>query len=254
MDYLNYLIKNPEVYQNFSTLLERTANLYRYLQERKLLNMGDNFFSIGAGEGELEIVLANHYQSAFEILDPVPLFIDNFKQSLMQAGPSLQLRAAHHNMPFEDYAVARAFDWVLSIHSWYGFGYDRMLLDKALSMVKPGGGLFITLMSQKSPVYGLSNMSYSSGIDLCAEKLSEWVNKEGVKHHFDWEVAERPASLFLNEYDDVTSQARDFASFLVAKPWGELSRSEQNKIRNIFLEHRRGDTVNIVSGCLTIYP
>ena len=252
MDYLEYLTRHPEVYQAFSKLIERTPNLCRYIESQSLFKGVNNFFSIGEGEGELEIALAKQYGADFAILDPVSTFIQSCKASATQHDLNAQLLACYCS-PFEDFSVSQQFDRVLSIHSWYSFGFDKALLEKALSMVKVGGTLFINLMSKQSPVYGLSNMSYSKGIELCAEDLSEWASKEGYEHRFDREIAVRPASLFFQNDGELTRQAQDFASFLVAKPWADLSIGEQEKVKNIFMAHRKRGAVNIVSGCLFFY-
>jgi len=249
MDYLTYLTTYPHLYQAFSALIERTPNLCRYIRDQQLFENDKCFFSIGAGEGDLELALAREYNSRFEFLEPASLFVESFERFVKEQQLSDRVMNIHQQS-FEDYVSGDLFDYVLSIHSWYSFGFNRLLLKKALSMLKPGGRLLINLMSKQSPVYGLSNMSYSSGIDLCAEGLSEWAEKEGFIHQFSLETAARPAELFFTTGGDVTSEAKDFASFLIARPWNELSEKEKNKATNIFELHRSGDTVNIVSGCL----
>lgn len=249
MDYLTYLTTYPHFYQAFSALIERTPNLLRYIREKNLFNSGDSFFSIGAGEGQLELALHNEYGGQCEILEPAALFVENIRTALTSQ-QLLPENCIIHEQPFEDYVVSQQFDRVLAIHSWYSFGYNAQLLQKALSMVKPGGYLFINIMSKKSPVYGLSNMSYSGGIELCAEDLSDWAAREGFSHSLDWESAVRPASLFFDGDDRLTKQAKDFACFLIAKPWDELSQDEHQQVKDIFLQHRQGDVIPIVSGCL----
>lgn len=249
MDYLSYLTQYPDRYQSFSALTERTPNLCSYIQEQRLFEVGNSFFSIGSGEGELEIALAQAYQSTFEVLEPVPLFVDNFK-AIANAHNLTDQLSGIHQMPFESFEVKQQFDRVLSIHSWYGFGFDTKLLNKALSMVKPGGHLFINLMSKKSPVYDLSNMSYSDGIDLCSENLSEWATNAGFIHQFNWESAVRPATLFFEEDGQLTLKAKNFASFLMASAWNDLSCKEQTRVHDIFYNYRNHDSIHIVSGCL----
>ena len=249
MDYLTYLTTYPHWYQTFSLLLERTPNLCRYIREQGLFKPRDRFFSIGAGEGALELALAKEYQSEFELLEPAKLLVDSFNQSVLQMDASNFVSAVHHQS-FEEYKVVQQFDRVLAIHSWYGFGYDVNILQKALSMVKPGGILLINIMSQKSPVYGLSNMSYSRGIELCAENLSRWALEQGFEHSLEWEVARRPAALFFDKQDHLTTDAKYFSCFLLAKEWDQLSAKEHQQVYDILQDHRRGDTVDIVSGCL----
>ncbi len=249
MDYLSYLTQYPDRYQSFSALTERTPNLCRYIREQELFDQGNSFFSIGSGEGALEIALAEEYHSPFEVLEPVPLFVDNFKQLAKEKGVDKQLGEVHP-IPFEELSDYKQFDRVLSIHSWYGFGFNKELLQKALSMVKPGGKLFINIMSEKSPVYDLSNMSYSEGIDLCAESLSTWAESEGFLHSFDHETAVRPANLFFHDDGGITLNAKNFASFLMASAWDDLSVSEQQEVQAIFQRHCKDNAVHIVSGCL----
>lgn len=249
MDYLTYLTTYPHYYQAFSRLIERTPNLLRYIKQHQLIKTGDNFFSIGAGEGQLELALIDEYHTQCEILEPAELFVNNIYKSLSDRHISPD-DCQVHMQPFEDYQVDKKFDQVLAIHSWYSFGYNTELLEKALSMVKPGGHLFINIMSKKSPVYGLSYMSYSGGIELCAEDLSQWALSKGFSHTLDWESALRPASLFFDENNQLTPEAKDFACFLIAKPWDELSAKEQLQVLEIFQRHRQDDIMPIVSGCL----
>ncbi len=249
MDYLSYLTQYPDRYQSFSALTERTPNLCRYVREQGLFDQRNSFFSIGSGEGTLEVALAEEYRSPFEVLEPVPLFVDNFTQLAKEKGVDKQLSEVHP-IPFEELSSQKQFDRVLSIHSWYGFGFNKGLLQKALSMVKPGGKLFINIMSEKSPVYGLSNMSYSEGIDLCAESLSTWAESEGFSHTFDREAAIRPANLFFCDDGSITLHAKNFASFLMACAWDDMTVSEQKEVEGIFRRHCKDDTVSIVSGCL----
>ena len=115
---------------------------------------------------------------------------------------------------------------MISIHSWYSFGYDIEILKKALSMVKPGGKLIVNLLSQNSADYDLGCLSHAVGMDVNAETLSKFATEQGFQHDLDYEVLYRPINVFFDEEGNLTNGAKDFACFLIARPWNEMSSLE----------------------------
>lgn len=248
MDYLEYFTQFPDAYAKVVSSFNRTETLYHYLVEKGLLDDGSTILSIGPGDGEVEIRLAKEWKQQLGIVEPARLLFDQFMSNAQTAGIQSGLLDVQQQS-FEEFQTDRKYDLVLSLFSWFAFGFNRQLLEKALSYRTTTGKLLICLQSETCPSTRISAVSQSTGINLTSEALSEWATREGYAHEYDLYHGYVPTARFLVE-GELTQTGKDFASFVSATPWDELPGKIKSVALDSLLRVQQGDQIDFACGCL----
>ncbi|MCH9652599.1 MAG: class I SAM-dependent methyltransferase [Planctomycetes bacterium] len=248
MDYLEYFEKFPDSYAKVAVSFDRSRTLNAYLANNGLLENISSILSIGPGEGEVEIKIAKESEIEFGIVEPSKTLFDQLMTNARDADVESKLLEAHQQS-FEEFQPARKYDLVLSLFSWFAFGFDQRLLTKALSCRNPNGKLLICLQSESSPSTKISAVSRSSGINLTSETLSTWATSQGFQHEFDIYHGTVPADRFIL-HGELTQMGKDFASFLTATPWNEIPNEVKSVTLNSLRQAQHEDLIDFQCGCL----
>jgi hypothetical protein len=245
---LEYFKKFPDAYTKVVASFDRTQTLYAYLVESGVLNNVSTILSIGSGDGEVELKLAKERKQQIGIVEPSSMFFDKFESNVRKAQVSESVLEAHCQS-FQDYQPAKNYDLVLSLFSWFAFGFDRGLLTKALSCRTANGKLLICIQAEASPSTRISAMSRSSGINLTSEALSDWGTREGFKHTYDIYHGIVPAERYI-AHGKLTQTGKDLVSFLAATPWDELPENIKSTGLESLLQNQDGNLIDFPCGCL----
>jgi SAM-dependent methyltransferase len=239
----------PDLYRSYQSVVDHPGT-YAHQLETLGLARGGTALSIGSGEGELEARLASDGYAQVDVVEPNSDFLRSWHDRLSRSGLP-QGRCVTHAENFQDYRPACQYDLVLSIHSWYAIGQKRDLLEKALSCVKPGGSLLVSIVTGRNLAEEIFRTSgHARGRGLFAEELSIWAEGEGFPHRY-W-VAERtvPIETLLSAEGTLTSLGKAFVGFAAFCPWEELQdAARENALRLIQGTTHRGQVV-LDNGCL----
>lgn len=248
MDYLEYFEKFPDAYKKIVDSFDRPRTLYTFLADHGFLDTTSTILSIGSGEGEVELKIAKESEIEIGVVEPSKILFDQMMTNARDADVESNLLEAHQQS-FEKFQPARKYDLVLSLFSWFAFGFDQRLLTKALSCRNPTGKLLICLQSESSPSTKISAMSRSSGINLTSEALSTWASDKGFRHEFDIYHGTVPAKRFIL-HGELNQTGRDLTSFLTATPWNELTDDARSVALDSLHQAYHEDVIDFQCGCL----
>ena len=246
MQYLEYFERFPDAYARIVESLNRIETLAQYLRSSGYLDGAASVLSIGCGDGAVEILLAREMGFSLGVVDPAAEYLESCQRGAVNAG--IELREARQET-FQDYNSSFKYDVVLSLYSWFAFEFDREILKKAIACCAPRGALLIILQGEASPSTEISALSQASGINLTAEKLSNWAQEEGFKHQVDVYHGDVIASTYL-ERGEFTQAGRDLVSFLLATPWEQILPTLKNRTLSILKQSVNNDRIDFVSPCL----
>lgn len=246
--YSDFFTQFPEVYQRFHSIVDHSSNYLQDLSERGLLNGVRSVLSIGAGQGALELYLASQYGVKLGYIDPTPQFAKIYQEKLDEQ--KLRSYACETVVgSFEEYTSDMLYDLVISIHSWYAFGRDRALLEKALSSLKPGGQCFITIVSHDSVAWKLAQLGSSADNTAdAAEGLSKWAQDIGCWH--DYYINHRYIAYERLVQDGQLTEDGKSLSLLHLKSWEELSQEIQAGFVEVLSDSAHDGLVDFQCGCL----
>lgn len=197
----------------------------------------------------LEIEACKKRQLHIGYIDPAPEYVRAFKERVHHDGLDSLVQEIFQG-PFQDYRPRGRYDRVIAIHSWYAFGFDKQLLEKALSCVNPGGMFFLTVVSKSSATWKLAELARGvRGENLSAEALSEWAYREGFPHRYVTNHKIIPEDEFVTE-KGVTEKGKMFASFLMCTPWSDMSTTLQRKVFEVLDGERNQHAIVLKCGCL----
>lgn len=148
-NYTEYMDQSHLLYMDFSSVLKREKYFLQELMQMKLdLKESDQVLSIGCGMGEIEISMYENFKFHLYALDASKVYLKVMQSLLDQKfrADEGNIKVLHHK--FEHFSTDKKFNLILSIHSWYGFGLEKSILDKALNLLSPGGYLLIQVISR----------------------------------------------------------------------------------------------------------
>lgn len=248
--YQEFFRKFPQIYKGFSDVVQHSKNFEAELRNLQLLSGVRSLMSIGAGEGALELSVAQSEALMLGYIDPSSPAAEVYQRNAQKAGLTQRCVETHVG-GFESFQGQRSYDLVLSIHSWYAFGKNEHLLRKALQLMGPGGAFFLTLISRSSLVWKLADLfENKEGSDnLCAEDISEFSKSLGLEHRFVLNRRVFPSTYFLKK-GLLTQPARDVAAFLNFSSWDEISPALQRKTLEYFRDEQVEGQIAFTCGCL----
>lgn len=247
-DYLHYFTDSPEVYAKIVASFDRTTTLFDYLHSSGILDGCSTVLSIGAGEGAVEIRLAKELGRQIGVIEPSQTYLDTFLANASSAGVSEQIIAAH-NQSLQAFEPSSHYDLVVSLFSWFAFGFDQQVFEKALSCRTPTGKLLICLPERSNPMTKIAVKSRPSDVTYTSESLSAWANEAGFAHRYDVYHGVVRADQFVID-EGLTQTAKDLTAFVANAPWAELSMDVQSESLKAFAQARNGKLIDFAAGCL----
>jgi len=247
-DYLEYFMKRPDSYEKIVAEFDRTKTLFDYLRDSGVVDSASTILSIGAGDGEVEIRLAKEMGRQIGIIEPSPDYFERFTANAFGAGVRDQVIEARQQT-LQDFQAHPSYDLVLSLFSWFAFGLDRELLEKALSSLAPTGQLLICLPEEVNPLTKISVASRPSEITLTSDGLSSWAKSEGFDHRYDVYHGVVPAARFLAS-GRLTERGKDLVAFVAARSWAEVTEDVRSTALGSLVEANDGELIDFRSGCL----
>lgn len=248
--YQEFFERFPEPYLRFERLVSNSENYFHEFEQRGFFNGVKKVLSIGCGEGALEMRLAKDYGLQVDCVDPSAEYIGKLEKEVAKRHLDGLVRT--FCCGFQDFERTCEYDRIISVHSWYAFGIDIVPANKALSFLTTGGRLFITLVSNKSPIWRIHEQSTEKPTNnLSAEMLHATLVTGGLSTIF----TENHRKLALGEVfqnSSLTFDAQGMISFLYFCPWDDLSEYQVNYGIQCLREAVVEDKVVLVNGCIEI--
>lgn len=234
----------------FERLVSHSENYWREFEQRDFFNGAKRVLSIGCGEGALEMRLAKDHGLQVDCVDPSAEYIGRLEKVVSKRHLDGLVRT--FCCGFQDFEETGEYDRIISVHSWYAFGIDLTPVNKTLSFLTKGGRLFITLVSNKSPVWRIHDRSSEKPSDnLSAEMLHAALLTNGLSAI----LTENHRKLALDEVfqnGSLTLDAKGMVSFLYFCPWDDLTENQVNFGIQCLREAVVEDQVVLVNGCIDI--
>ena len=231
--------------KSYGALFSHAQLHQQWLERVGLPPRGGSLFSIGPAQGELELALCQAHDCDVGYAESFPRYCRELERRFAAAGQSQHL-VERHQGPYQGFQASRKYDLILSVHSWYSFGYDVDLLRRSLAMLVAGGSLVLTITSRKDFFFqnALCRQAFS------AEDLSAWATENGLAHQLTL-LRMRVASERVVADGTLTPAAKGAISFLKGRLWWRIARAERKRIQTRFLQEAvPGASVERVFGLL----
>ena len=228
------------IYQKF---IRHNFLYYDVLRDRHLLDGVHTLLSIGAGEGQLEIQLAEEYGLQLGYIDRAESMVCAFNDRVKDKAIE-DLILESHLGDFETYDPKNRYDLVIAIHSWYSIRFNQEMLEKALDLVEPAGRFFVSLTSEQDQ---FKQQVWSH--PLWAEDFSSWARSAGFGHEFFTKAVPLQVADFF-ESGDLTHDALAYVGFLNGTKWNDLPISMKQGAREFLQRCEVDGKIQKVDGCL----
>ena len=228
------------IYQKF---IRHNSLYYNVLRDRHLLDGVHTLLSIGAGEGQLEIQLAEEYGLQLGYIDRAESMVSAFNDRVKEKAAGHLILESHLG-DFETYQPKNRYDLVIAIHSWYSIRFNQEMVQKALDLLEPGGRFFVSLTSEQD--------QFKQRVwrhPLWAEDFSSWARSAGFEHEFFTQVISLSVADFFIS-GDLTDEARIYVEFLNGTKWECLESGEKHGVRDFLEKCELDGTIQKVDGCL----
>ncbi len=196
------------------------AIFYPELERLGLLKKGMSVLSIGGGFGALEVKIVKDYEAKLGFVEPSSNLMDLFDARVKRFHLQSSVIERHVG-PFQTFSPAPKYDLVIAIHAWYYVGCDKAQLKKALSLLNPGGTLYIALSSKMDWDAEFKDLLNSGEINLALEDLSDWANALGHENKVLIQPVSVPVDAWL-QGDSFTERAMKWMSYIGRKNWDAL--------------------------------
>ena len=252
----NDIYRGPyaHLYEGFSAVFRHADHLFEYLVNRQFMNDSSTCLSIGSGKGILELMLMEKYSNLkMYLVEPSERYSREFGREARSRNLSSRVMGVSTNR-FQAFDLDERFDRILSIHSWYGFGNNHELLQKAMGFLNPEGALFITAVDEANAAWveksGIRKYEWHTG------NFSQWLKETGIDHTVDTELRRIPISSMFDG-DQFTEEGKGVVAFHALVPFEEVSSETKVNFRKaVFDAAIDGDdgqpSVQFSFGCITI--
>lgn len=139
-----------DVFQLFLQLVDDSEAQIAALLDLVTWENANSILSVGGGEGNVESTLLLHAPSAkLWYLDPSSEQCDAFRHHMRKTALSDRV-ADVAETTFQDYALGKEFDRIVSMFSWFYIGTEQTWLRKLLNALSPSGIACIVLPNSES--------------------------------------------------------------------------------------------------------
>jgi len=139
-----------KLFKAFLKLVDDTEAQLRAILDASSWEDVNSLLSVGGGEGAFDAFLLKQAPRArICYLDPSEEQCSAFRQH-MEKENCLDRVEEIAQTTFQDYAVSRTFDRILSLFSWFYIGTDEVWLTKLLDLLALNGTAFLLLPNQRS--------------------------------------------------------------------------------------------------------
>jgi SAM-dependent methyltransferase len=222
--------------------------LYEWLLESGMLDSAESLFSIGPGDGRLELRLAKNFGLTVGYAEPTVAFRDSLEASADAAGLTNRI-VERQEGPYKPRRLTRRYDLILSSGSWYAAGYDRSTLDQTLSALTPNGVLIIALSSCDD--FFMTERITRPTV-MTAEDLAHWLGNQGVEHELH-RVERRVSNDLLLESGQLTELARDVLSFYTLRHWYKVPSRDKDRLKASLFRNKERGFFTRVQGLVVLY-
>jgi hypothetical protein len=206
--------------------------LYEWLVESGLLDSAEDLYSIGPGNGALELRLAKEFHLEVGYAEPTVAFRESLEASAEAAGLTNRI-VERQEGPYRADRLTRRYDLILSFGSWYPIGYGRSILDQTLSALSANGVLIIS-MASRDDFFATEGIRRS----MTAEDFADWLRSQGVEHEL-YHVERRLSNDLLLESGELTNLARDVLSFYTLRHWDAVPLRDQASLKASLLRNEK---------------
>ena len=230
--------------QSYDSLLGHAPLHRRWLEEMGLSSELDSLLSIGPGRGELELALCRDYGCNFGYAESHSRYCQAVEASFKEAGLGERIIERHRGY-YQNFVPQQRYKLILSIHSWYSFGYDASLMRRTLNALAPGGSFILTITGEDD--FFFLNALKQQGFS--AEEFSRWATEQGFPHKLH-QLRMSVSGSELVADGALTDNAKGVISFLKGKLWRKIPQPERQQIEQRFVQTTQHGDVERVYGLL----
>jgi trans-aconitate methyltransferase len=196
--------------------------------------------SIGAGLGEVEAALMAKFENLqISLLEPdqalAKIASENTKHCV---GKSRILTEK-----FQTFETNVKFDFIFAIHSWYYIYPNPEMIQKALSMLNPGGALGVVLKDQKSYTARLYEAVQGKTYKyITSEPLEKILQENSIPYQRLKKEELLDASIYFDGAE-IRTDKRDWIGWMSDMDWNKMSNEQQESARAAMHEFKTGDKV-----------
>jgi len=214
--------ERAETYDRLWSHINMIDVQYDWLVEGRVLDRAGSLFSIGPGNGALELRLAEKYGLELGYAEPSASSRAALEAAAARAGLGSRIteRQAGCYSPTE---LNRHYDVILSSASWYALGLNREILDRTLALLSEGGALIVELTSRTDFFVA---RGVRKSIAMTAEDFSEWLTAEGLHHELGFVGRTLPMDLLIRD-GEPTRVAMDAIAFFTLSRWDAIPQRER---------------------------
>jgi SAM-dependent methyltransferase len=230
--------------QSYDVLLSHAPMHRRWVAENLASPPPASLFSIGPGRGELELALCKDFGCRVGYVETYPPYFKAVTDQFRHAKLDEHIIEKHQGA-YQTFVPQQHYDLILSVHSWYSFGYDQDLIQRTLNALSPEGSFILTITSAED--FFFTNTLKKQ--EFSAEDLSRWATEQGFSHDLNLLRQSVPATTLVTN-GALTKDAKNIISFLKGKLWRKIPQADRQQIEQRLLQAAQEDNVERVYGLL----
>jgi SAM-dependent methyltransferase len=199
-----------EALKSRSGLSGNTRIALEMMASSGLLGSGRSYLGVGAGEGELEHVLALDHSARVGYIDPSANLAELFRKRMRES--SLESRILDFRVePAATAKLDHLYHCALAVHSWYYIGYSEAALSRLTRALHPEGSLCVLVHAEGTVIDRLGGKG--AGGAVRAEPLLAWVKGQGYRASLESCSEEAPVERYLKADGSFTEHGRNWISY-----------------------------------------
>jgi SAM-dependent methyltransferase len=231
--------KNPawmEICPNFAEKLlnypGRAELFFNHYDQINLFEKAKTLLSVGAGRGDIELVILNRTKLSLGILEPSEHMLSQFR---VLAKPFEDRLREVIQSGFETAKVSNQYDVILSVYSWANLGFSVDALQKALNILNPQGVLAISMGSEVDPMTDAYKLLIPNRPDnMTVEEFMGWATKQGFVFDVHNFVRSAPANLLFVD-NGLTPACKALFSYWAGIHWDQIPNQTKKGIENVIV-------------------
>lgn len=243
--------KEPRIYETFHNIVRHADNYFHLLNNRKLFSGVKTALNIGAGFGELEAkLLKKHPELRFGCNEMSSAYVKAYRDRLESEQLSSRILEIQQ-CPFQEYRVGLKYDLTVSVHSWYAFGCNIEMLEKALATLNSDGRLFVSVVGANNFTIKLVSVVGAPHVPFHSQHLHNWLENLKVQHEYhEWNHEIAFDSILKN--GEFTPQGKGFLAFHSRTPWAEIPARNVEDAKTFLLSVEKEGRLRLENGYVLI--
>lgn len=240
--YLDNVVGQPDRQRELVCFTE----LQKYFGPRK----PQNFLSIGAGAGDLEILISEQLQVPFGYQEYSPSLSSAFLARMAELGRMAKLLEGNVGK-FEDAVLSYTYDLILSVHAWYYISIEPAIFLKLSKLMSAEARVLVVLHRSESMNVAL-NPIREAPLTITAEDFAAAAKQTKlfqVEIH-GWTGFWKTADLI--QENSLTQMGSKRLAFSLGKSADDLTLKERQFFARLLQQYQQGPQIRLDYGIVEI--